>query len=40
MDYKNEKDLARILNKGGFLPEKTEIMYEPLGIHGICVCQT
>jgi len=40
MDYKDEFDLARIFNKGGFLPEKTEILFEPFGIHGICICQS
>jgi len=39
MDYKDEKELQRILSRGGFLPQKTEILFEPLKIHGVCVCQ-
>jgi hypothetical protein len=39
MIYRNEKELADILIRGGFAPEKIQIIYEPFRIPGIAVCR-
>ncbi len=39
MIYRDEKQLANLLIKGGFEPSKINLIYEPFKIHGIAVCQ-
>ncbi len=39
MIYRNKKQFAELLVKGGFLSEKINIFYEPFKIHGVGVCQ-
>jgi ubiquinone/menaquinone biosynthesis C-methylase UbiE len=39
MIYRNEKQFAELLVKGGFSPKKINLFYEPFRIHGIGVCQ-
>lgn len=37
--YRSPNEFAEIIIKGGFAPERCEIIYEPLKIHGIAICQ-
>lgn len=39
MVYRSEHELADVLIRGGFLPAKTKLIYEPFKIHGIAVCR-
>ena len=39
MIYRNEKELADILMKGGFLGRNIDLVYEPFKIHGIAICK-
>lgn len=39
MIYRNEKQFANLLIKGGFSSQNINILYEPFRIHGIGVCQ-
>lgn len=39
MIYRNEKQLAELLVRGGFSSRLINIFYEPFRIHGIAVCQ-
>ena len=39
MIYRNEKQFAGLLTKGGFSPENINIFYEPFRIHEVAVCQ-
>ena len=39
MIYRNEKQFANLLLKGGFFSQNINILYEPFRIHGIGVCQ-
>ena len=39
MIYRNEKQFARLLTKGGFPSEKIYIFYESFHIHGVAICQ-
>jgi hypothetical protein len=38
MIYRSERELADILVRGGFLPDKIDLVCEPHRIHGIAVC--
>jgi len=39
MIYREPEELADIAIKAGFSPDRLKIVFEPLGIHGIAVCQ-
>jgi SAM-dependent methyltransferase len=39
MIYRSPEQLADVVVKGGFDPQKCEIIYEPLKIHGIAICR-
>jgi len=39
MIYRSPEQLADVVVKGGFDPQKCEIVYEPLKIHGIAICR-
>ncbi len=39
MIYRDEKELAAILMKGGFIDNNIDLVYEPFKIHGIAVCK-
>ena len=39
MVYKTPNDLKKIMLNSGFLPNKIQILYEPLKIHGISIAQ-
>ena len=39
MIYRNKKQFANLLLKGGFFSQNINILYEPFRIHGIGVCQ-
>lgn len=39
MIYRTEQELANLIVKGGFLPSKAQLIYEPFQIHGIAVCR-
>lgn len=39
MIYRSESEFANILVRGGFSPEKIDLVYEPHRIHGIAFCQ-
>jgi hypothetical protein len=39
MVYRSPEQLADVVVKGGFDPQKCEIIYEPLRIHGIAICR-
>jgi hypothetical protein len=39
MIYRNPTELHRILHEAGFDETKTKIIYEPMKIHGVAICQ-
>lgn len=39
MIYRNEREFSEVLMKGGFLPARIKVIYEPFRIHGIGICR-